>query len=189
MKTTYLINKKQPDGNVRLTVASSAEWLAVVNANKQLPPEQRRYFILDYIADRNNLDRMVIETSADDYYVWHRDHMAAERNRAAGGRFQHLSLDMLLFNNDETACLLDTVLSDVSVEDMVSDRMLMAGLREKLTEWRPWANDLLELYLQGRKRDCTAVLAAKYGVSPQTARKYKRQFEKFVKTFLEGVSF
>ena len=62
--TTYLVNKRQSDGTVRLSVADHAEWLAVVKANRELPAEQRRYFIVDYIKDGTDLDCMVTERIA-----------------------------------------------------------------------------------------------------------------------------
>ncbi len=37
MKTTYLMNKVQPDGSIRLSIATFEEWLAMVEANKSLP--------------------------------------------------------------------------------------------------------------------------------------------------------
>lgn len=132
---------------------------------------------------------MVIEASAEEYRAWNREHMAAERNRAMGKEFQHLSLDAKLFCADEAESLLDVLALADSLEDQVCERLLIENLREALASWRPWANDLLNLYLQGKKKSCTAVFAAKYGVSLQTVRKYKRQFENFVKKFMEGVSF
>lgn len=184
MKTTYLVNQEQPDGSVRLAVVSSKEWLSVVRKNKYLPVEQQRY-----IKDGDDLDRMVMEALSDVYRIWHREHMAAQRNRVAGNAFQHLSLDALLFENDEINCLLDALVTENQAENIVLDRMLMADLRKNLAVWKPWANDLLDLYLQGKRRTCTNAFAEKCGVSPQVVRKYKRQFENFIKNFLSGVSF
>ena len=62
-------------------------------------------------------------------------------------------------------------------------------LKKTLADWKPWANDMLEMYLNGQKRACTDILARKYGVSSQIIRKYKRQFEKFIKIFWRDVSF
>lgn len=62
-------------------------------------------------------------------------------------------------------------------------------LRKNLMEWRPWAGDLLDAYLEGDVSSCPGMLAEKYGVSLQTTRKYVRQFEQRLKSFLEGVSF
>ena len=189
MKTTYLINKRQPDGTVRLEVATYDEWLVLVEANKLLPPSRRRYFIRDYIADGYELDCMVIEISRQEYRTWNREHMAAERNRSFGKKFQHLSLDAKLFSADEGESLQDSLIVSDLMENSVCDRILIENLRAALTRWKPWANGLLDLYLQGQKKRCTAVLAADCGVSQQTARKYKRQFENFIKNFLSGVSF
>ena len=71
----------------------------------------------------------------------------------------------------------------------VLDAVLIDELKIRLTAWKPWAAELLAHYLAGRKKSCTAVMAEKYGVSEQVIRKYKRQFEAFVKKFLAGVSF
>ena len=65
MKTTYLVNQEQPDGSVCLAVVSSTVWRTIVERNKQLPLDQQRYFIIDYIKDGDELDRMVIEAPAD----------------------------------------------------------------------------------------------------------------------------
>ena len=59
-KTTALINKVHADGSVRRSVVSSTEWSAVARRNKKIPADQRRYFIVDYIAERDRIDRMVI---------------------------------------------------------------------------------------------------------------------------------
>ena len=83
---------------------------------------------------------------------------------------------------------LEQLPDQTQLESMVCDSVLMEELKEALAAWRPWATDLLELYLNGQKRACTEVLSRKYGVSPQVIRKYKRQFEEFVKKFLGGVS-
>lgn len=188
MKTTYLINKKQEDGNVRLAVATSSEWLSVVKQNRQLPTDQQRYFIVDYIADINELDRMVIEVPMDTYRDWHKEHMARSRNRSLGRSFQHLSLDAITTGAEGEVHLEDVVSTGEQVEDTVCNRLLLDSLQEELTRWKPWANDMLELYLQGEQRTCAAVLSRKLGVSPQVIRKYKRQFKEFCKKFFSGVS-
>lgn len=189
MKTTYLLNKIQSDGNVRLSIATFEEWLAVVNDNKSLPATQQRFFIVDCIADGDNMDRMVMETTAEEYRKWNRDRMASARNRALGKSYQILSLDAPLQTKDVSLDLRDALSSGEQVEEQVCSTILEAELRIALTTWKPWANDMLDCYLGGERRTCTDILSAKYGVSPQVIRKYKRQFEKFVKNFLGGVSF
>ena len=63
-----------------------------------------------------------------------------------------------------------------------------AVIREELQEVKD-DHYMLEQYLAGRKRSCSADMAEKYGVSEQVIRKYKRQFEEFIRKFFEGISF
>lgn len=189
MKTTYLANQAQPDGCTALTVISSAEWVSIVKKNKQLPSEQQRHFIIDYIVDGTEIDRMVIEAPAEMYYTWLREHVAAQRNRRRGKEYRLLSIDAVIQQEDDTVLIGESIASDIQVEATACDRLLMENLREALRSWKPWANDILDRYLKGEKRSCTSALAKKYGVSQQVIRKYKRQFEEFIKNFLTGVSF
>ena len=189
MKITYLINQLQPDGAMRLTAVSAAEWQSAVHANKGLPPEWQRYFIRDYIADGDGMDCMVIEVSADEYVQWDKDRSAARRNREAGKNFHVISLDAIPVSADGDRTRLEQISDQIGLESKVCDFVLMDELRTTLEAWRPWAIDLLDLYLHGQKRACTETLSRKYGVSPQVIRKYKRQFEEFIKKFLGGVSF
>lgn len=189
MKTTYLVNQEQPDGSVCLAVVSSAVWRTVVERNKQLPLDQQRYFVIDYIADSSEIDRMVIETTAEDYRVWHKEHMASERNRRLGNAYQFVPLDALRYGTDGIEYLQENFLADDQLEEIVCSQIILVDLRRKLAEWKPWANDLLDMYLLGNQRNCTGVIAEKYGVSDRVVRKYKRQLEDFIKNFLEGVPF
>lgn len=189
MKTTYLINKPQAGGSVQLSISNREEWQAVVRANKQLPSEQRRYFILDYIKDGTDLDCMVMEAPIDVYRNWIREHMTSKRNREAGKGYQFLSVDAPVADRDGLGTLLDTISADSSVEEIVCGEMVLTDLQDALAAWKPWANDLLELYLQGQKRTCSDMLAKQYGISQRMIRKYKVQFEEFVKNFFEEVPF
>ena len=189
MKIIYLINQVQPDGSTGLSVVTTAEWQSIVQANKKLPLEQRRYFIRDCIADGDTLDCMVMEVSAGEYIQWDKDRSAAKRNREAGKNFHVISLDAPLVSTDGIATRLERLPDQTQFESIVCDSMLIEELKRALAAWKPWAADLLELYLHGQKRGCTETLSQKYRVSPQVIRKYKRQFEDFVKKFLAGVSF
>ena len=190
MKTTYLLNKRQADGTVCLEVATRAEWLSAVNEDKLLPQDQRRRFIFDRIPEGKEMDCMIIEVPPKDHRDWDKDRPKAKQNRQIGKKFQHLSLDAPLTDSDNSGSLFDLIAADVmQVESAACDVVLMDELRNALAAWKPWAIELLELYQHDRKRTCTEALAEKYRVSPQTIRKYKRQFEEFVKKFLGGVSF
>lgn len=189
MKTTYLVNQEQPDGSVCLAVVSSTVWRTIVERNKQRPLDQQRYFIIDYITDNSEIDRMVIETTAEDYRVWHKEHMASERNRRLGNTYQFVPLDALRRGTDGVEYIQEDILSDEQLEELVCSEMILEDLRLKLAEWRPWANDLLDMYLLGNQRSCPSVIAEKYGVSERVVRKYKRQIEDFIKKFLGGIPF
>ena len=189
MKTIYLLNKTLPDGSVCLAVASAAEGREVTRANKGLPPERRRYFITDYIKDGAELDCMIIEVSSEVYRAWNKEHLAARRNQKAGRGTQHLSLNTPYTEQRISSEFLEQIPSSENVEAAACDAVLMDELRKALAAWKPWGNDLLDLYLLGQKRTCTKILSLKYGVSRQVIRKYKRQFEKFIKNFLEVFRF
>ena len=81
------------------------------------------------------------------------------------------------------------MLTEDNEEERILERLRMEELQRALADWRIWGPYLLKLYLMGKKRNCIPALVRKYKVSPQTARKYKRQFENFLKKFFEGVSF
>ncbi len=187
MKNTFLMNKTQEDGSVILCTATAEEWLAVVKENHNLPPEQRRYFIADCIEDAGTIDRMFIEVTHSEYRRWNSLHTMSERNRKAKKQFRHLSLDAALSETAELG-LMDCFADSQNTENAVLDEILVEELRKKLSTWKPWAPELLESYMKGEKRGCTAKLAEKYGVSEQVIRKYKRQFEEYIKNFLSCVS-
>ena len=188
MGKTYLLNKPQKDGTTALSTATKEEWIAAVKGNKNLPTEQRRYFIVDCIEEGNDIDRMIIEVSYDEYRRWNSRHTISERNRKEGKKFHHLSLDAVL-NESDGIELLECVGGIEDIDAAAMDEILMKELKRKLAAWKPWATDMLEIYLAGNKRTCSAAMAAKYGVSEQVIRKYKRQFEEFIKNFFTGVSF
>ena len=81
-------------------------------------------------------------------------------------------------NEADDITLLECLGSMEDMEAAVISEMIMDELKKQLFAWKPWAADLLAQYLAG-----------KYGVSEQVIRKYKRQFEIFVKNFFAGVSF
>ena len=183
MGTTYLV--RRDDG--ALMIATREQWLAIVRKEAGLPQEKRRCFIKDYICDGGNIDRLVIEVDYPTYLAWHREHMASERNRQRGARFPHLSMEQ---DRDGSGYpIAQRVHSPDTTEEKAMDAVIMEELREELSRWKPWGCDLLDAYLEGSKRSCTRKLALKYGVSEQTMRRSKRQFEKKIKIFFGDVSF
>ena len=60
----------------------------------------------------------------------------------------------------------------------------MEELKAALRKWKPWAEELLDLYLSGAKRSSTTALCEKYHLSSRAVQKRKADFEKFVLNFL-----
>lgn len=184
--TIYLINKEQADGSMRLTQVSGKEWYGVTQENKGLPLAQRRYFVDMTIVDGDTLDSVVMETTRSDYLAWHRDHMSAARNRVYGEKmFDFISLDAPVPAHEDrdggTVVDIPDAEFDMTRVDALVD---LERVRKKLAKWKPWANDVLDLLLDDRRQDCTAVLSAKYSVSEQMARRYRKQAEDFILSLL-----
>ena len=188
MKNTYLLQKLREDGTSELVEATAAEWKKAITMNRHLPSEMRKHFIVDCIEDGNDIDRMVIEVSYEKFKEWNSKHTISERNRKLEKEFSFISLSKEIYSEDGCS-LLDYLASEDNPEKKVIDALMKNELCSQLSAWRPWAMDVLNLYLNDDKSKCTSFLAEKYKVSEQTARKYKRQFEEFIKKFTEGVSF
>lgn len=183
MKNTFLIRKQNENGEIVLAEVSASEWFNILAENRKLPKEHRRYFIADCIEDGDEVDRMFIEVDREEHHRWNSRHTASERNRKHGKDFVHLSLDDFLAGTNQIY-IADILTDSHCIEEDVTSQIRMTELENALRLWKPWAIDLYEAYLAGRKTKCTAEIAQKYGVSLQTARSYKRQFETFVKEFL-----
>ena len=56
MKNTFLIYVEKDSPEKGLRIASKAEWKQIMNDNKELPSEQKRYFIKDCIDDGSDID-------------------------------------------------------------------------------------------------------------------------------------
>lgn len=183
MKTTYLIYK-QVDGIQQLVVATQAEWDAILEENRRLPLEMRRRFINDCINDGGELDCMYIETSKTEHQKWNSKNTVYQRKRKAGMHYAHVSLDT---GTPDTGVesLHESVPSGFDLESLVTDLVLMEELRRALRAWKPWAEELLDLYMAGAKRSCTNALCEKYQVTDRAIQKRKEAFEKFVLDFLK----
>ena len=189
MKKTYLVKQRTADGQDRLVSVPYKEWKSLLEQNQRLPPLDKHYFIVDRIVDMDELDIMYIEVTLEEYRQWNQKRMAAVRRHDTHHHMRTYSLDAPLGGQEGAPCLGHTIASTYQMEDQVCDLVLMWELRNMLKTQAPWYVELLDAYLKGEKRACTESLARKYGVSTQTARKYKRQFEELIKKFLSGVSF
>lgn len=188
MKKTYLVKQRTADGQDRLVSVSYKEWKTLLEENQQLSPVHKHYFIVDRIVDMGEMDMMYIEVTLEEYRQWNRKRMVEVRKYHARRQVRVYSLDAPLGGREGTLCLGHTIASTYQMEDQVCDLVLMMELRSMLKTQAPWYVDLLDAYLKGEKRTCTKILAPKYGVSAQTIRKYKRQFEELIKKFLSGAS-
>ena len=183
MKTTYLIYK-EINGIRQLVVATPEEWDAILKANKKLPETKQRRFELNCIEEDGELDRMYIEISAEEHRAWNSKNTVSQRNRKEGAEYVHLSLDAPIQDADVDS-LHDTVASDFDLEGLASDRVLIEELYQALKSWKPWALELLTIYMSGGKRSCTSLLCEKYGLKERAVRYRKEQFEEFVTKFLK----
>ena len=183
MKNTYLIYK-QVDGTRQLVKATQDEWTAILKANKKLPPNQRRRFEMDCCEDGEGFDRMYIEVLPAEHSEWNSKHTMAERNRKEGNLYAHLSLDAPV-QDTEVESLHEAISCGFDLEAVAIDRVLMEELETALKSWKPWANELLKLYLEGKGRSCTISLSEKYHITDRAIQKRKTAFEKFVVDFLK----
>lgn len=183
MSTIYLLRKEQPNGVSYLTLVTREQWLSVIRR------ERNRFFIRDCIFDCGHMDCMVIETTEEEYQKWNQERMASIRNYRIGQDIQKISLDEYVQNVDGLVPLRDVIEADNRTEELAIDSIQLKAIRQALAGWRFWGVDILDLYLAGEQKACVSIMMKKYGVTPQTARKYKRQFENFIKKFLLSVSF
>lgn len=183
MKTTYLVYK-QVDGVKQLAIATPAEWDIILKGNRGLPPEKRRYFIKDCFEDRGELDCIYIEVAAAEYREWNNENTVTQRKRKAGLLYSHLSLDAGVPGTDIES-LHESVPTEFNLEGLAADHILIEELKSALRKWKPWAEELLDIYLSGTKRSCTTGLCQKYQLSDRAVQKRKAAFEKFVLNFLK----
>ncbi len=180
---TYLAYKTDKTGAKALHIISKKEWIAILRHNKTLPLAQRRFFIKEVAILEDEPDILFIEVSLAKYRQWNSQNTMRLRNQAKAQEYKFLSLDALS-HNKMLHPLHDCLAAHFSSENEMIQQTLMADLRSALKKWQPWAEELLDIYLAKQGRSCTKSMAAKYGVSEVTMRKYKKEFVDFIKIFL-----
>ena len=180
MKKTYLVFENGIGSALR--VASKDEWNRILAANRSLPRAERRFFIQDCFEDCGMMDCLYIEASREDYDKWHAENQRKYRQRADCGEVEIISLDVSVVTEDESS-MLDVMPDGINWEEVILDGLRMREFRESLSKWRPWANELLDYYLDGEKTAATKLLAVKYGVTEQEIRRRKRMLERYVKNY------
>lgn len=184
MKNTYLVYKDVNAEEKELVVATPQEWHSIMEENKRLPREQRRFFIKDCISDFEDIDCLYIETSREEYNRWHSRYEVSVQKRKCEKGYRMLSLDYFS-DGDDNIPLQNVLASSEDVEKEVGSDMMMQELRRRLNEWKPWANELLDFYLAGKRASATRFFIQKYGISGTTVQKRKHQLDEFVKNFLK----
>ena len=154
--------------------------------NQRVTSGKRRYFIKDCFGDRSELDCIYIEVAAAEYREWNRKNTAAQWKRKAGLLYSHLSLDAGVPGTDIES-LHESVPTEFNLEGLAADHILIEELKSALCKWKPWAEELLDIYLSGAKRSCTTGLCQKYQLSDRAVQKRKAAFEKFVLDFFEKI--
>lgn len=184
MKITYLLKSTDSCNSTRMIIASEVEWKRVVDANKNLPIEKKRYFISDIICDGNDMDIMKIEVTYQEHLEWMRNHMRRVRNFNFGKEYQLMSLDAPA--NDGSSESLVDMKNPVTreLEAMVLCDYFLDEVRIALRTWNPWAEDFLDLYLAEQSKSSAAIVAQRYSVSERMGRIYKNRFEDFLRNFI-----
>lgn len=160
----------------------------IMQGNKGLPMCQRRCFVEDSFEDGGVIDRMFIEVSYAEYLEWDREHKKKRRNEEQQKGYQHISIDYMV-GNDDSSSFAERLASGFDLEADVLCRDDIRAFRQALGQWKPWAIELLEIYLDGKKRSCTQMLCEKYCVSAVVIRKRKRELEGFTRKFFEDRGF
>lgn len=124
---------------------------------------------------------MFIETTKETWQEWDREQRRIRDNLQHRKQYEHIPVESMLTMQDDI--LANAGLESEDIADSAVSRLTCAQLRQSVAEWHKWAPMLMDYYMDGKKTSCTAEVARRCGVSEQVARKYKRQFEKFVGTF------
>ena len=112
---------------------------------------------------------------------------ASSTGKSITGRAIVFGQRTVLYSDPETGLesLHESIPSAFNLEGLATDNLLIEELKAALRKWKPWAEELLELYLSGAKRSCTSGLCEKYKLSDRAVQKRKAAFEKFVLDFLK----
>ena len=157
LKNTYLARVINSDNKAHLEEISVHEWRQILAANKELPKEERRYFIVSKIPTADGADRMFIEVPYEEYKTWDSERTVQREKNKYRRLYQHYSLEQSFDGNDEQAE--DWLMAaQESVEYRVESEMATDSLLKALALWQPWAVDLYYAYISGRKYQCNREL-------------------------------
>lgn len=185
MKTTVLVYIDRENTSMGMRIASQEEFTQILIKNKKLPLQERRLFTKDVIADTDGLDVMYIETGLPDYQKWNSKQTYRNKIQNEKRKYKFLSTDTLCANED-AGDLTDFIADSFCVEKAVVEKETMRQLRAALENWKPWANEVLRFYLNGRKHKACSYLREKYDIPEHQARYRVKLFEKFILNFFKN---
>lgn len=181
---TFLVFKDTNAEEKELVIATAEEWNAILEKNRTLPREERRFFIENVIKESDYTDTMYIETTKEKYDKWHSQAVSQYEKDQYGKDFIFISTEQPSRDNPEIT-VGDTISDGFDLESAVLDEVLMEELRVALQNWREWAVELFDYWRVGKYRTCSKELIQKYGISYVTIAKRKKRFETFVKNFIQ----
>lgn len=179
---TFLVFKDTNAEEKELVIATAEEWNAILEKNRTLPREERRFFIENVIKESDYTDTMYIETTKEKYDKWHSQAVSQYEKDQYGKDFIFISTEQPSRDNPEIT-VGDTISDGFDLEASAVDSILMEELRVALQNWREWAVELFDYWRVGKYRTCSKELIQKYGISYVTIAKRKNRFEAFVKIF------
>lgn len=185
MKSTFLVFVDPSDPKAGLRVASLQEWDQILKKNKTLPREERRFFIADAFEDCGVIDCMYIETTRDEYNKWHSQKVYSDRKRGYEEQYGKISLQAIIPETDELPYV-GVVADALNLEESVLSEDRFRALKSALAQWKPWAVEMMELYLAEKKEEASFIISKEYDVSIRTVQRWKLMFEKFVIKFFEN---
>ncbi len=186
MGTTYLFKDKTENGQKKLRVGSRQEFIEILRMSNRQPADKRRYFIREKSLDENQPDTLVIEVDRSTYNQWNKENGARLRNVRESKKYRIISMTSL--NTDiygKANNKPPEIREEMMYEDVITE-ILFLELREELRKWKPWALDMLNVYLSAGFEVGAAEFADRYQISKTTAWRYVRQFEQKVRNFLKG---
>ena len=184
MKNTYLVFVDPSNSKSGLRVATAEEWNQILVENRGAEQGKRRYFICDRFEDCGELDRMYIEATKSDFDKWHSKDVETERKRKLGKQYGFVSLQQIL-QDEEGISFSDALEDSFDLDEALCDKMRIQHLREKLSAWKPWAVEMLDLYLRGERKNATVIISKRFGKTERTVQRWKELFEAYVIRFFE----
>ena len=179
----YLVKRQNENGEIYLDQASTDEWTEILQNNRTCPRELRRYFIRDCIVEGEEVDSIFIEVSEEEYREWHRENETKRRRRIQDEDVVVLSLNAKV-NGGEGDELIDLIPGKDNTEEDVLMNLLFVELRCRLAAWKPWANELLSVFMTLPKDQIISFIVNKDGVTIRTAQRRKKELENYIRKFL-----